>query len=78
LVDKRQAEEIVLLKSIENGTYATLERLKEDYQTNIKFQSSFSYVAIIIVVVMIFTIASFDLCRLYSFLKLREKKSINN
>jgi hypothetical protein len=27
---------------------------------------------------MIFTIASFDLCRLYSFLKLREKKIDKN
>jgi hypothetical protein len=69
LVEKRQAVEKAKLKSIENGTNASLEKLREDYQTIIKFQSSFSYVAIITVIVMIFTIISIDLCRMVSYLK---------
>ncbi len=69
MVEKRQAVEKAKLKSIESDTNATLEKLKEEYQTVIKFQSSFSYVAIITVFVMIFTIVSIDLCRMVSYLK---------
>jgi hypothetical protein len=69
LVEKRQAVEKAKLKSKENGTNATLEKLREDYQTISTFQSSFSYVAIITVIVMIFTIISIDLCKMVSYLK---------
>jgi hypothetical protein len=68
LVEKRQAVEKAKLKSIENDTNASLEKLKEEYQTISTFQSSFSFVAIITVVVMIFTIISNDLCRMVSYL----------
>jgi hypothetical protein len=57
------------LKSIENGTNATLLKLKEEYRIILKIKSSFSYVAIITVAVMIFTIVSIDLCRIVSYLK---------
>jgi hypothetical protein len=69
LVEKRQAVEKAKLKSIENETYSSLEKLKEEYQTISTFQSSFSYVAIITVFVMIFTIISNDLCRMVSYLR---------
>jgi hypothetical protein len=76
LVAKRQAQEIVILKSVENGTKITLEKLKEEYQAIFKVQSSFSNLAIIIVFLIIFTIVTIDLCRLYSFLKLNKNKII--
>jgi len=76
LVAKRQAQEIVILKSVENGTKITLEKLKEEYQAIFKVQSSFSDLAIIIVFLIIFTIVTIDLCRLYSFLKLNKNKII--
>jgi hypothetical protein len=76
LVAKRQAQEIVILKSGENGTKITLEKLKEEYQAIFKVQSSFSNLAIIIVFLIIFTIVTIDLCRLYSFLKLNKNKII--
>ncbi len=69
MVEKRQAVEKAKLKSIENYTNSSLEKLKEEYQTISTFQSSFSYVAIITVVVMIFTIISIDLCRMVSYLR---------
>ena len=69
MVEKRQAVEKAKLKSIENDTNSSLEKLKEEYQTISTFQSSFSYVAIITVIVMIFTIISIDLCRMVSYLK---------
>jgi hypothetical protein len=69
LVDKRQAERIVTLKCIESDTNATLEKLREEYKTVRKFQSSFSYIAIITIAVMIFTIVSIDLCRMISYFK---------
>jgi cell division protein FtsL len=69
LVEKRQAVEKAKLKSIENDTNSSLEKLKEEYKTISTFQSSFSYVAIITVVVMIFTIISNDLCRMVYYLR---------
>jgi hypothetical protein len=69
LVEKRQAVETAKLKNIENNTNATLEKLREKYQTISTYQSSFSYVAIITVIVMIFTIISNDLCRMVSYLR---------
>jgi cell division protein FtsL len=74
LVEKRQAVEKAKLKSIENDTNSSLEKLKEEYKTISTFQSSFSYVAIITVVVMIFTIISIDLCIMVSYLR---RHSIN-
>ena len=76
MVAKRQAQEIGILKSGENGTKITLEKLKEEYQAIFKVQSSFSNLAIIIVFLIIFTIVTIDLCRLYSFLKLNKNKII--
>ncbi len=69
MIEKRQAVEEAKLKSIENDTHTTLKKLREEYQTILTFQSSFSYVAIITVIVMIFTIISIDLCRMVSYLK---------
>jgi hypothetical protein len=78
LVAKRQAQETVILKIIENVTKITLEKLKEEYQTNFKVQSSLSNVAIIIVFGIIFTIVSIDLCRLYAFIKSNKNKIDKN
>jgi hypothetical protein len=66
----------VILKSVENGTKITLEKLKEEYQAIFKVQSSFSNLAIIMVFPIIFSIVTIDLCRLYSFLKLNKNKII--
>ena len=66
------------LKSIENSTNVTLQKLNEEYQTILKVQISFSYVAIIVFVFIILTIVSIDLCRLYSFLKLNKNNGENN
>ena len=43
MVAKRQAQEIVILKSVENGTKITLEKLKEEYQAIFKVQSGNKY-----------------------------------
>jgi hypothetical protein len=69
LVEKRQVEYKVKLKNIVNDTNASSEKLKEEYQTVLTFQSSFSYVAIITVFAIIFTIVSIDLCRMISYFK---------
>ena len=70
------------LKSIENSTNVTIQKLNEEYQTILKVQISFSYVAIIvfvsIIIIIILTIVSIDLCRLYSFLKLNKNNEENN
>ncbi len=69
MVEKRQVEYKVKLKNIVNDTNASSEKLKEEYQTVLTFQSSFSYVAIITVFAIIFTIVSIDLCRMISYFK---------
>jgi hypothetical protein len=68
----------MILKIIENGTNNTLEKLKEEYQAIFKVQSSFFYVAVIAAILIIMTIVSNDLWRLYSFLKWNKNKIVKN
>jgi hypothetical protein len=67
-----------MLKIIENGTNNTLEKLKEEYQAIFIVQSSFSYVAVIAAILIIMTIVSNDLWRLYFFLKWNKNKIVKN
>ena len=73
MAEKREAEKQEKLKEIENKTQTTLQKLKEDYQTVLKVQSSFSYVAIILIISFIILIISPDFCRFGSYLKRSNK-----
>jgi hypothetical protein len=78
VVEKRELEKLLELQENENFTRARLKKLKEDHQVSLNMISSFSYIAIGILILFPIIIITCDLCSFASGFRRQSRRYISS